>query len=64
MVIPRDQSKYITLDMIKFVGKMLGEDSKQRKRSHIIYYGRTIIRYKEFFYGIFIKRAHISMPNS
>ena len=28
------------------------------------YYGSTIIRYKEFFYRTFIKRAHISMPNS
>ena len=44
-VISRDQSNCITLDMIEFVGKMLGASFKQDKRTLVIYYGRTMNLY-------------------
>ena len=40
-IIPLDQTRCITLNMIEFVGKMLVAGSNQDKRSLVIYYGRT-----------------------
>ena len=59
-VISRDQSYCITLDMIEFVGKMLGASSKQDKRTLVIYYGRTMNLYsvqKAFIEHFPCKRA-------
>ena len=41
LAIPRNQSRCITLDIVKFVGKMLAADSKQDQRTLlVIYYER------------------------
>ena len=51
-VIPLDQSRCITLDMIEFVGEVLVAGFKQEKRTLVICYGRdtpeTCTRYKNF----------------
>ena len=64
-IIPLDQSRFITLDMIEFVGKMLVAGSKQDKRSLVIYYGRTRNLYsctKSFYRNTFHASVRVVVP--